>query len=43
MEAKLAIIYTGKDLKSENAKIKRYALKDKTVIASITNSDSFGK
>ena len=43
MEAKLAIVYTGKDLESKNSKVARYALKDKTVIALITDSDSFGK
>ena len=43
MEAKLAIVYTGKEIKSSSAKIKRYCLKNKTVIASIDDWDSFGK
>ena len=44
MEAKLAIVfYTGKELESKNSKVAKYIFKDKTVIASITDSDSFGK
>lgn len=43
MEAKLAIVYTGKEIESSSAKTKRYCLKNKTVIASIDDWDSFGK
>jgi len=43
MEAKLAIIYTGKSLESKNSKVARYSLTNKTVFATLADSDSFGK
>lgn len=42
-EAKIGIIYTGKELQSKTSKHKRYILKDKTVYADIADSDAFGK
>jgi len=43
MEAKLGVMYTGKELVSKTAKHKRYILKEKQVYASLENVDEFGK
>jgi len=43
MEAKLEIIYIGKELESKNSKVARYSLTNKTVFTSLSDSDSFGK
>jgi len=43
MEAKLAIVYSQKELCSKSSKAARYLLKDKKIIASIDSWDNFGK
>jgi hypothetical protein len=43
MEAKLAIIYTGKQLCSKNSKVSRYELTNKKIFASVDTWDNFGK
>lgn len=43
MEAKLAIICTGKELEHKNSKVCGYSLTNKTVFADITDSDSLEK
>jgi len=42
-EAKLAIMYSGKELESKKAKHRRYRLKDKVVYAGIEGADDFGE
>jgi hypothetical protein len=42
-EAKLGIMYSGKELESKKAKHRRYRLKDKVVYAGIEGADDFGE
>jgi len=42
-EAKLGIMYSGKELESKTAKHKRYRLKEKVIYAGIEGADDFGE
>ena len=42
-EAKLGIMYSGKELESKKAKHRRYRLKDKVVYGGIEGADDFGE
>ncbi|MCL0091813.1 UPF0236 family protein, partial [Dehalococcoidales bacterium] len=42
-EAKLAIMYSGKELESRKAKHKRYRLKEKVIYGGIEGADDFGE
>lgn len=42
-EAKLGIMYSGKELESKKAKHRRYRLRDKVVYGGIEAADDFGE